>query len=217
MEQFPLKGNQETQDVTSTHWGKETTTHTKWSEKLRHNFAINLTPSSATHNGEGTPHSQLPSEEQRAWAPPLVPQLLCPALSASAFPSLDLFTSLLLLFLLILGTTQVVLVVKNKQLLLKRCRFKFNPWVRKIPWRRKWQPTPVFLPGESHGQRSLGGYSPSLLFWPYHMAYGISVPPLGIKPQSSALEVQSLGPPGKSPVPLLLEFDPLQLLLFFFF
>ena len=28
----------------------------------------------------------------------------------------------------------------------------FNPWVRKIPWRREWQPTPVFLPGESHGQ-----------------------------------------------------------------
>ena len=36
----------------------------------------------------------------------------------------------------------------------------FHPWVRKIPWRRKWQPTLVFLPGESHGQRSLGGYSP---------------------------------------------------------
>ena len=33
------------------------------------------------------------------------------------------------------------------------------PWVGKIPWRRKWQPTPVFLPGESHGQRSLTGYS----------------------------------------------------------
>ena len=33
-------------------------------------------------------------------------------------------------------------------------------WVGKIPWRRKWQPTPVFLPGESHGQRSLVGYSP---------------------------------------------------------
>ena len=41
---------------------------------------------------------------------------------------------------------------------LKRCGF--NPWVRKIPWRRKWQPTPVFLPGESHGQRSLMNYSP---------------------------------------------------------
>ena len=36
----------------------------------------------------------------------------------------------------------------------------FNPWVEKIPWRRKWQPIPVFLPGESHGWRSLVGYSP---------------------------------------------------------
>ena len=36
----------------------------------------------------------------------------------------------------------------------------FNPWVGKIPWRRKWQPSPVFLPGESHGQRNLEGYSP---------------------------------------------------------
>ena len=35
-----------------------------------------------------------------------------------------------------------------------------DPWVRKIPQRKKWQPTPVFLPGESHGQRSLVGYSP---------------------------------------------------------
>ena len=36
----------------------------------------------------------------------------------------------------------------------------FDPWVRKIPWRREWQPTPVFLPGETHGQRTLVGYSP---------------------------------------------------------
>ena len=35
----------------------------------------------------------------------------------------------------------------------------FNPWVRKIPWRREWLLTPVFFPGESHGQRSLVGYS----------------------------------------------------------
>ena len=41
-----------------------------------------------------------------------------------------------------------------------RKRRKFNPWVRKIPWRRAWQPTSVLLPGESHGQRSLAGYSP---------------------------------------------------------
>ena len=35
-----------------------------------------------------------------------------------------------------------------------------NPWVRKIPWRRKWQPTPVLLVGKSHGRKSLVGYSP---------------------------------------------------------
>ena len=40
----------------------------------------------------------------------------------------------------------------------RRCRF--DPWVGKIPWRRKWQPTLIFLPGKSHGQRSLVGYSP---------------------------------------------------------
>ena len=39
-------------------------------------------------------------------------------------------------------------------------RWGFGPWVRKIPWRRAWQPTPVFLSAESHGQRSLAGYSP---------------------------------------------------------
>ena len=39
-------------------------------------------------------------------------------------------------------------------------RLWFDPWVRKIPWRKKWQPTPVFLPGKSHGQKSLTGYSP---------------------------------------------------------
>ena len=39
-------------------------------------------------------------------------------------------------------------------------RHGFDPWVRKIPWRRKWYPSPVFLPRKSHGQRSLAGYSP---------------------------------------------------------
>ena len=34
-------------------------------------------------------------------------------------------------------------------------RYQFHPWDRKMPWRRKWQPTPVFLPGRPHGQRSL--------------------------------------------------------------
>ena len=42
-----------------------------------------------------------------------------------------------------------------------RCRkCRFDPWVRKIPWRRKWLSTPVFLPVKFHGQRSLAGYIP---------------------------------------------------------
>ena len=40
----------------------------------------------------------------------------------------------------------------------RRKRCKCHPWVGKIPWRRAWQPTPVFLPGESHGLRNLVGY-----------------------------------------------------------
>ena len=38
-------------------------------------------------------------------------------------------------------------------------RRRFDPWVRKIPWGRRWQPAPVFLPGKFHGQRSVRGYS----------------------------------------------------------
>ena len=50
---------------------------------------------------------------------------------------------------------------KKIRLQCRRCRrCGFDPWVRKIPWNRKWQPTPAFLLGESQGQRSLAGYSP---------------------------------------------------------
>ena len=48
----------------------------------------------------------------------------------------------------------------SKQSTCQSRRPGFDPWVRKIPWKRKWQPTPVFLPGKSHGQRSLVDYSP---------------------------------------------------------
>jgi len=48
----------------------------------------------------------------------------------------------------------------GKRICLHCRRPRFDSWVRKIPWRREWQPTPVFLPGESHGQRGLAGYSP---------------------------------------------------------
>ena len=50
--------------------------------------------------------------------------------------------------------------LNGKELIYQCRRCRFNPWVGKIPWRIKWPPTPVFLPGKSHGQRSLVGYSP---------------------------------------------------------
>ena len=55
------------------------------------------------------------------------------------------------------GASSVAQLVKNLPAMLETW---FNSWVGKIPWRRKWQPTPVFLPGESHGRRSLADCSP---------------------------------------------------------
>ena len=51
----------------------------------------------------------------------------------------------------------VAQMVKN---LLQCRRYGFKPWIRKIPWKREWQSTPVFLPGKFHGQRILVAYSP---------------------------------------------------------
>ena len=48
---------------------------------------------------------------------------------------------------------------KKKKIHLQCRSHSFEPWVGKIPWRRKWQPTPVFLLGKSHGQRSVVAYS----------------------------------------------------------
>ena len=50
---------------------------------------------------------------------------------------------------------------------------RFDSWVRKIPWRRKWQSTPVFLPGKSHEQRSLAGHSP----WVARVGHGLVTKP----------------------------------------
>ena len=76
-----------------------------------------------------------------------------------------------------------------------RCRF--NPWVRKIPWRRAWQPTPVFLSGESHGQRSLAGCSP----------WGCRESELTEQLSTGMCEI--LGPrPGVDPTPLALKSTP---------
>ena len=68
---------------------------------------------------------------------------------------------LIVLFYKIPFITNWAYLVAQRQRIRLQCRRPgFGPWVRKIPWRRAWQPTPVFLPGESHGQRSLAGYSP---------------------------------------------------------
>ena len=55
--------------------------------------------------------------------------------------------------------SQVALVVKNSPANAGDMRHGFNPWVRKLPWRRSWKLVLEFLPRESHGQRSLVGYS----------------------------------------------------------
>ena len=55
--------------------------------------------------------------------------------------------------------SQEALVVKNLPANAGDIRLGFNPWVGKILWRRAWQPTPGFLPGESHGQGRLVDYS----------------------------------------------------------
>ena len=77
-----------------------------------------------------------------------------PEISADSGQALSLSSAY---FLLLPGEVfQVALVVKNPPANAGDRR-GFYPWVGKIPWRRSWQPIPVFLPGKSHGQRSLAG------------------------------------------------------------
>ena len=63
--------------------------------------------------------------------------------------------------MLLHGASQETLGVRNPPTSARGIRrYGFKPWAGKIPWRRAWQPTAVSLPGKSHGQRSLAGYSP---------------------------------------------------------
>ena len=84
--------------------------------------------------------------------------------------SLSKFLSVLPILVHILASVLLLLSLQNAIFLFncfhsskkstckcKKCRF--DPWVGKIPWRRKWQPTPVFLPGQFRGERSLGDCS----------------------------------------------------------
>ena len=115
--------------------------------------------------------------------------LCCPLLLlTSVFPSIRIFSSELALcirqpkcwrfsfsispsneypWLISLGFTSLIsLQSKGLSRVFSSTKFEsisysvFNPWVRNIPWNRKWQRTPVFLPRKSHEQRSLAGYSP---------------------------------------------------------
>ena len=75
----------------------------------------------------------------------------------------DWVTKQQLFFPIIINYTTASLGAQQSRICLQRrsCRrLGFNSWVRKIPWRRKWEPIPVFFPGKSHGQRSLAGYHP---------------------------------------------------------
>ena len=58
------------------------------------------------------------------------------------------------------GVYGVSLIAQMVKIHLSMQVIRFNPWVKKLAWRRKWLPTPVFLPGEFYGQRSPEGYSP---------------------------------------------------------
>ena len=89
-----------------------------------------------------------------------------PTFLASSFTLIKgLFSSCLLSAIRVVSSAYLRLliflpVVKNPPAVQEMWRPRFDPWVGKVPWRRKCQPTPVFLPGKSHGQRSLVDYSP---------------------------------------------------------
>ena len=70
----------------------------------------------------------------------------------------------------------------------------FDPWVGKIPWRKEWLPTPVFLPGGFHGQRSLAGYSPWVTKSQTRPLSGPLVFPWGEGPSSAQPSRVSQGP-----------------------
>ena len=95
----------------------------------------------------------------------------------------------------------MALVVKNLPCQCRRCkRYEFDPFVGKIAWSRKWQTTPVFLPGKFHGQSNLEGYSPwglreldttesththTHMWWVSVVARGIFVASCGVFPGST--------------------------------
>ena len=136
-----------------------------------------LTPASATANVQSLQHPQAASlsysSESNTNAlqgclcdvSPVTPPT-CPLVQAVITPHLHISRKVLMtpsspashfLFFSLLKNALVAQVVR---ICLQCRRPRFDPWVGKIPWRKECLPTPVFLPGESHGRRSLAGYSP---------------------------------------------------------
>ena len=76
---------------------------------------------------------------------------------SSSFQKTDLTS---FMDLILTSSTGLPLWIKWKRACLQWRRPRFDPWIRKVPWRKEWTLTPVFLPGEFHGHRSLVGYSP---------------------------------------------------------
>ena len=102
----------------------------------------------------------------------------------------------------------------GKKICLQCRRPGFNPWVKKIPWRREWLLTPVFLSGEFHGQRSLAGYSPwgckeldttEPTFWKYGPSSFLTWLPYGQTQLSDWTELNWLSENGVSVVLILLN------------
>ena len=90
----------------------------------------------------------------------LLKNIFFPFFFLLSFFTLFSFLPLLLLLTFTEENRGGLQVLSGKESACQCRRHRFDPWVGKIPWRRKWQPTPAFLPGKSHGQRSLVGYSP---------------------------------------------------------
>ena len=112
-------------------------------------------------------------------------------------------------------------MAQRRRIHLQCKKLGFDPWVGKIPWRRARQPTPVFLPGESLGQRSLAGYSPWNHRVKHNLAFMQSLFIILIKVTAAAAAAKSLqscptlcdpidSSPPASPVPGILQAKTLE-------
>ena len=90
----------------------------------------------------------------------IMPSLSLELLTPLVYTELVFFPPLICLSVLSFGLPRWCSGKESAGLGRRHKRGGFDPWVGKMPWRKKWQPTPVFLPGKSNGQRNLVGSSP---------------------------------------------------------